>query len=258
MRFRWNARQITTVGFVALLALQGFCSPGSGQRSSSMSSRVETMALHDATMEEALRTLRATNPDEILIGFERIPHRRNEPETKLSLSSSNATVEEILVALCGQDPRYVYEIANDRVIQVHPRDSFNDPQNLLNLSVHDFSVEETMSPAAVISRVGELAPELSSYLADKKRDFYAQRGMYPSSPGALMHGNMDPQIRIHLQDVTVRQILNAVVSYSYELYETAKPDWTGNRPAPTSWIYDFTVDPNAPTGLGGYATWTAF
>jgi hypothetical protein len=214
--------------------------------------------LHDATMEEALRALRATNPNQILIGFERVPHRRDESEATLSLSVSNSTVEEILKALCGQDPRYVYDVADGRVIQVHPLNSYSDPQDVLNMSVRDFSVEGVMWPAAVVFRIGELAPELASYLAGRKREYYASHGIVPASPGALMHGNMDPQIKIHLQDVTVRQILNGIVSYSYEVYKNTKPDWTGNKPAPTSWIYDFTVDPAAPTGLGGYATWTAF
>jgi hypothetical protein len=254
-----NRRRSAAAGSVTLLvALVSLCTAAHDQQPSVMSYSVSTYTVHDATMEEALRALRATNPNQILIGFERFPHRRNESETKLSLSLSNATVEEILTALCKNDSRYVYAISDSRVIQVHPRNSSTDPPDLLNLPVHDFSVEETMTPAAVISRIGELAPELSSYLADKKRDYYAQRGILPSSPGALMHGNMDPQLKIHLRDVTVRQILNAIVSYSYELYETAKPDWTGNKQAPTSWIYDFTVDPDAPTGLGGYPTWTPF
>lgn len=251
-------RQSVIAGLAALGTLLSLCPAARSQQASILSAKVEGLTLQNATMEEALRALRATNPNQILIGFERVPHRRDEPEARLSLSASSTTVEEILKAACGQDPRYAYDIAGGKVIEVRPVNSYADPQDLLDMSVRDFSVDEVMSPAAVISRIGELAPELASYMTDKKREYYASRGIVPASPGAQMHGNMDPQIKIHLQNVTVRQILNGVVVYSHELYENAKPDWTGNRPVPTSWIYDFTIDPAAPTGLGGYPVWIAF
>ena len=69
---------------------------------------------------------------------------------------------------------------------------------------------------------------------------------------------MDPQIKLHLHDLTVRQILDAVVIYSLELNKKSAPDWTGSKLPPTSWIYDFTIDPAASTGLRGYPKWIAF
>jgi hypothetical protein len=67
-------------------------------------------------------------------------------------------------------------------------------------------VEGAILPAAVIVRIGELAPELASYLAKKQTEYYKTRGITPSFPGVTMRGNMDPQIKIHLKDPTVRQM----------------------------------------------------
>jgi hypothetical protein len=114
----------------------------------------------------------------------------------------------------------------------------------------EFSVQGSILPAAVV-RIGELAPELASYLAAKQNEYFARRGIAPGSPGSLMHGNMDPQM-------TVREILNATVLYSLRLNKQTLPDWTGNKIPPTSWMYEFVIDPAGPTGLGGYPKWAAF
>ena len=73
-----------------------------------------------------------------------------------------------------------------------------------------------------------------------------------------MSGNMDPQINLDLENMTVREILNAVVLYSQQLNNQTPPDWTGYKIPPTSWIYEFIIDPAAPTGLGGTPHWKAF
>jgi len=69
---------------------------------------------------------------------------------------------------------------------------------------------------------------------------------------------MDPAIDIHLENITVRQILNAVVLYSVKLRNQTPADSHGYKLPTASWIYEFTIDPNAPTGLGGTARWAAF
>lgn len=233
-------------------------SPLTDQPAMILSTPVESLVLQDVTMEDALRSLRATNQSEILIGFEKVPHRVNAPEKKVSLRVSNATVAQILTALCRQDTRYTYEIVEGHLIHVYPRASYRDSRDLLDMRIHSFSVEGTMLPAAVIDRIGELAPELSSYLTKKRDEYYEARGITPSFPGSTLRGNMDPQIKLNLHDLTVRQILDAVVIYSLELNKKSMPDWTGNKLPPTSWIYDFTVDPDASTGLRGYPKWIAF
>lgn len=241
-----------------LLLLVNPCARGQNEHPNVLSTKVGSLTLKNATMEDALRALRATNQDQILIGFEAIPHRRDERQESLSGSFSNATVGDILGALCRQGARYTYEVIDHVLIHVYPLPSYGYTQNLLDMRIHDFSVQGAMLPAAVIVQIGDLAPELSSYIATKQRDYYKSRGVQQAFPGVTLSGNMDPQIEFHMQDATVREILNAVVLYSLELNKNSKPDWTGNKLAPTSWIYDFTIDPSAPTGLGGYPKWIAF
>jgi hypothetical protein len=233
-------------------------SPVAEQPATILSTTVPSLVLQNVTMEDALRALRATNQNEILIGFEKVPHHVNAPDQKVSLEMSNATVAQILTALCQKDPRYTYEIVDGLLIHVHPRATYRDFPDLLDTRIHSFSVEGTMLPAAVINRIGELAPELSSYLAKKQDEYYEARGITPSFPGSTLKGNMDPKIKLNLHDLTVRQILDAVIIYSLELNKKSVPDWTGNKLPPTSWIYDFTIDPAASTGLRGYPKWIAF
>jgi len=244
--------------FLSPMSLRSWHDTAQSQHPDVLSRRVESLALLDATMEDALRALRATNQNEILIGFEAVAHRADEVKKTMSLTFSDATVAEILNALCRKDPRYTYELVDGLVIHVRPLNSYVDSQNLLDIRIHDFSVQGSMLPAAVIVQIGELAPELSSYIAKKQSEYYKSRRIEPAFPGVTMHGNMEPQIKLHMQDVSVRQILNAVVLYSYELNKNSKPDWTGNKLVPTSWMYDFIIDPAAPTGLGGYPRWITF
>jgi hypothetical protein len=221
--------------------------------------KVESFHIENGTMEEGLRALRQANPTSVLIGFEKVTHRQNEKEKMVSLSLSGVPVEEILNRLCQQDPRYTYEIVSSLLIHVYPKNGLSDPAGLLSLRVSNFSIADKMPPAAVIQRIGELTPELASYMSNQRAEYYAQHALSPpGSPGAILSGNMAPQIHLDLHDVTVREILNAVVLYSQQLNEQTPPDWTGNKIPPTSWIYDFTIDPAAPTGLGGTPHWEAF
>ena len=230
----------------------------SRQDDSILSLPVASYEVENTTMEEALRVLRATNPSRIVIGLEKVAHRSYEKQKTLSVSISNSTVGEVLDTLCKQDPRYAYETVQGLLVHVYPRNGQSDPPGLLSIRISKFSIDAKMAPAAVIGRISELAPELSSFLTRKRTEFYARRGIVPGSPGSNMTGNMDPEIHLDLHNLTVREVLNAVVLYSLQLNKQLPPDWTGNKIPPTSWIYDFTVDPEAQTGIGGHPQWAAF
>ena len=224
-----------------------------------LSEIVESFDVQNSTMEEALRTLRQHDFAKILIGFEKIAHGEGERTDSLSVSIKRATVGEILEQLCQQSKRYQYEVIEGGIIYVHPVQAESDPLGLLNIRISDFAVQGKMVPAAIIVRIGEFAPELSSYLARKKSEYYSRRGVLPGSPGATLHGNMDPEVNLHLRNVTVREILNATVLYSVRLRDETPADWTGNKPPiTTSWIFEFVTNPDAPTGLGGTPRWIAF
>ena len=223
-----------------------------------LSEIVESFQVQDSTMEEALRTLRQYDFARILIGFEKIVHREGEKTESLSLSTNSATVGQILEQLCQQSKQYQYEVIQGGIIYVHPAHADSDPLGLLNIKITDFSVEGKMAPAAIILRIGELAPELASYLNAKESEYYSRRGLVLGFPGAILHGNMDPEVNLHLQNMTVRAILHAIVLYSRQLSDQTPADIGGNKIPPTSWIYEFVLNPEAPTGLGGIPRWVAF
>lgn len=223
-----------------------------------LSQTVQAFRVENSTMEEALRALRQTNLMRILIGFEKVAHRQGEKTESLSLSLNNATIQDILQQLCQQSRQYTFDIINGTVIHVYPVRAQSDPPGLLDLRISDFSVEGKMLPAAVIVRVGELAPELASYLRRRQDEYYARRGMSPGFPGSTFQGNMDPEITLHLRNKTVRDILNATVVYSVQLGDQTPPDQLGGKIPPTSWMYEFIIDPDSPSGLGGTPRWVAF
>ncbi len=204
----------------------------SRQDDSILSLPVASYEVENTSMEEALRVLRATNPSRIVIGLEKVAHRSYEKQKTLSLSISKSTVGEVLDTLCKQDPRYAYETVQGLLVHVYPRNGQSDPPGLLSIRISKFSIDAKMAPAAVI--------------------------VVPGSPGSNMTGNMDPEIHLDLHNLTVREVLNAVVLYSLQLNKQLPPDSTGNKIPPTSWIYDFTVDPEAQTGIGGHPQWAAF
>jgi len=241
---------------VALLTL---LVPTNTGKLSILSETVSSFHIENGTMEEGLRALRQNNKTRILIGFEKVAHHQNEKEKAVSLSLSGASVEDVLKGLCQQDPRYTYEVVRGLLIHVYPKNGLSDPPGLLSLRVSSFSIADKMLPAAIIQRIGELAPELSSQMRNKRAAYYAEHALsLPGSPGAIMSGNMDPQVHLDLHDMTVREILNAVVLYSQQLNGQTPADFTGNKIPPTSWIYDFIIDPAAPSGLGGTPHWEAF
>jgi hypothetical protein len=223
-----------------------------------LSETVESFRVENSTMEAALRSLRQTDFARILIGFERIARRQSEKTESLSLSLSNATVGQILDQLCQQSHEYTYQLIDGAIIHVHPVHAESDPPGLLNMKVRDFSIEGKMLPAAIIQRISVLVPELEAYLAEKRNAYYAGRGIMPASPGAILGGNMDPTVSLHLHDLTVRQILGNVILYSVQLRNQMPPDSHGYKLPTASWMYEFVIDPNAPTGLGGTPRWIAF
>jgi hypothetical protein len=209
--------------------------------------KIESLKVDNGDMEEALRLLRQKDPYRILIGFEEVPHREGEKGKNISVELTDATVVEILDRLCEADPRYTYEVVSDALINVFPRGAKSDPNNLLNITVQDFEFDGRALPHGLITKIDELAPE--GY-ARKTR----KTGRPLGSAGSILSGefSLAPKISLTLQNVTVREILNAIVLYSVKL----PPEQLGW--APISWKYEFIIDPDAPTGLGGYPRWSTF
>jgi len=214
--------------------------------------KVGSIKLDRAGMEEALRELRSKNKERILIGFEEVPHARGQRQRTISMELSGPTVGDILDKLIVADPRYTYEVTAGSVINVLPRMAKTDPTNLLNIRVSKFALHGNFLLQNVISRIGDYAPELGSHLAKKALEHAARTKIYPGSPGSILTGGMEPQIDLEMQNVTVREILNSIALYSVKLSQE-QPDGF-----PIGWKYEFIIDPEAQTGLGGYPSWNEF
>ncbi|MGH9862042.1 MAG: hypothetical protein ACRD35_01315 [Candidatus Acidiferrales bacterium] len=229
--------------------------PPSPKKETVLGFRLTSFSVKGVGMEEALRELRRKDYTKVLIGFEKIPHRQREEENRISVGEANTSVGEVLERLCEADPRYTYEVIDGILINVLPRGAKNERNNLLNMLISRFSVHGAYTSGGVIQSVAEFSPELRKYLREKEHEYYAAKGIFPGSPGVMSRGNMTPQFHLDLENKTVRQVLNDVVLYSLLLYRESSPDATGWKPPPTSWIYEFVVDPDAATGLGGVPRW---
>jgi hypothetical protein len=209
--------------------------------------RVGPFSLRDATMEEALRELRNKNKERILIGFAEVAHSEGAEKKRFTLDVADATVERILDELVRADPRYTY--STDRsVINVVPRASGAYPADLLRIRIRAFAFHGKDLPHNLIAHIGGSAPEL--HLALKKKELeYAARHNNPvgGTVGSILTGGSEPEIDLELHNQTVREVLNSILIYSQTNLK-----WS------IGWKYEFIIDPNAPTGLGGYPKWDAF
>jgi len=216
--------------------------------------RIQSLMIEKSDMRRALQLLRRNDPLRILIGFEKVPDKEGDEEHKISLQLANVSIRSILDQFCQADPRYTYEVVEGTLINVFPIGAKSDPNNLLNIRVQHFEFHGNELPNNLITRISDLAPELREHLWMKAREYAKKTGRpLGGSAGSILLGDAPlPRIDITLQNMTVREILNAVVLYSLKL---------SNEPAgwaPISWQYEFIIDPTAPTGLGGYPKWDAF
>jgi hypothetical protein len=218
-----------------------------------LSVQVKSFAVKEVDMGQALHALRAEDVSRIVIGFERIAHREGKKEKRISLELASATVGEIVRRLCEADSRYEYAVAEGRLIEVRPKGANKNAQDLLNIIVHEYNISRNVSPRGAIESIAQDAPELREFLKRKEEEWIKKTGIFPGSPGSIISGNMPPPLfTLHLQNLTVCQILNAISLGSLKVFHAGKAF------GPTGWEYDVIKDPNATTTLGGYPRWSSF
>ncbi|MBI1746220.1 MAG: hypothetical protein HYR55_06495 [Acidobacteria bacterium] len=203
--------------------------------------KIKSIAFEKATMREALAVLRDYG---IQVCLERVPLHNGEEETRISGQLSNVRVKDILEYLIHADPRYTYEIAECNIINIYPKNSKNNPEDLLNIKISEFEIRQYDLYNA-ITHIAQIAPELRAYL---------QKMLKPGGvPGSNIRGEMDslrPKFSLKLTNLTVRDILNKIAEQSSLIN-------SGNRDfPPIGWIYEFVIDESSP--LGGYPTWRIF
>ncbi len=233
-----------------------------GSQAPLLSVAVKSFTVENANMAEALLALRSSDVDHIVIGFERLPHSASEQGGSISIALTNATVGQVIQRLCQADARYEYDVIEGKMLAVHPQNSATEPDDLLNIQVRDYKLDANIGADQAIEHIDQDAPELRTFLREKLDEWTRRTGKSLGFPGSIMSGNMPaPRLTLHLHDVTVRQILDAISLKSIEMFQQGpaySPKGMPLKTAPTGWEYDFTIDPDAPTGLGGYPKWTAF
>ena len=224
---------------------------------------VSSFEVREASMAEALRKLRDSDVARVVIGFERIPHAAGSRGVPITLSLRDTTVGGVVRRLCQADARYEYEVIKGQMVEVRPTWATADPRDLLNMRIRHYAIDADAEPEQVITSVPEDAPELRRFLARKRHRWAQEAGVSEGgSAGSILSGNMTPpRFSLNLRDVTVRQILDAISLKSIRMFETGKynaANGTPLRSGPVGWQYDFVLDPDASTGLGGYPSWKPF
>ncbi len=160
-----------------------------------------------------------------------------EPSVDLSIQPGS-TVGDALHQILRQLPEYRFEVVSDHLIGIYPAGAKEDPNDLLNLHVSRFDVVSE-DPGALLSRPQDFIPELKGRLTPRRAG-----GPQPGGTGGDELRGVGPGITLHLRNVTVRDILNAVS----EATEKFPPNLS-----PVGWVYSFQPDPNLPAG--GVHSW---
>jgi len=147
------------------------------------------------------------------------------PEERMVMSSQprGGTVGEFLEDIFRQVPTYEYEVVSEHTVSVYPRGAKEDPNDILNLRIPRFDVDGEDAGVVLVfpqQFIAELRAKLAPPTPGQDQIFVYSG---PVSPG--------PKVTLHLRDMTVREILNAVT------VATENPKGNGRDDYPCSWIY---------------------
>jgi hypothetical protein len=213
--------------------------------------RIDYLKLENATVEKALEILRSKDPDRIIFGFEKIFEKEPALAPTVSFEVRDTNIADILNRICQADPRYIYEYVSDTLINVFPVLSKLDKNNILNMYIKDFTAIGKYQPLYVMDHLKYFAPELREFLLKKGQEYAKRTGKGYGVAGSELISDYKPEINIELHNMTIREILNSVAIYNINISKKV------NIP-PFSWKYEFELDADAPTGLGGYPKWSFF
>jgi hypothetical protein len=227
---------------------------GSATRPTILSLKIKAITLQRADMDEALTVLRQQNISEIMIGFEEVQRVRGPQRKPISLETTETTVGNLLDRFVAADPRYTYEVTKDSIINVYPRGAKEDPNDLLNTKVSKFVIHGKYYLPSVIRRIDRWVPELKNRMEKAQEEYQRKLSLGPygsATAGTPWNTTVStvPELNLEAQNVSVRELLNSFILHSANIYQ-GQPNGF-----PVSWKYEFIIDPDAPTGLGGYPGW---
>ena len=209
------------------------------------------------TLAEALQELASQALPNAVIGFEHVVAPPTAESPRIDVTVHGGTVSDALAAICS-DGRYTYSESVPGVVEVRPSDEPAELRALMDLPIPSLDLDRQEWPGNLIGHIAERIPEVQAYLSAKVMEWSRKTGQpLPGAPGITMSGNVPPPpIKIQLRNTTVRRVLSAIAAYTLEHAPRDRSVWPFY--SPTGWRVEFTPDPMASTGLGGYLRWSAF
>lgn len=246
-----RVRRLSRTGLLLLLLLLCIAvrsttprSWASSRAGPSLSARTGSAPLkaRQVPLTQALKMLAVNlERDYILFGGEVYRDEGKEPLVDVDIPPYS-DAEEGLRRIFAQLPPYTFAVLSQHLVSVYPKKAIDDPTDPLNLKIRSFDVEGQRA-GLILTWPERFIPELkartsSSASEDEKThhiDIYV---------GSVAGG---PTVTLHLKDVTVRQILNAVS----EATEKSVP-----REEPMGWVYSPAA--RSPSGKGEVEYWRLF
>jgi hypothetical protein len=162
----------------------------------------------------------------VLFGAEIREVGSKEPTVDLNVTEAQ-TLSDALRDVFRQMPGYTVEVVSQHMINIYPQGAKDDPKDPLNLRVEHFDVVNEQ-PEAILNYPDAYIFTLAKRLVER-----TVGPPYPIAPPSLMTYGIGPTVTLHLQNVTVRQILNAVSKAT----ESVPPKYS-----PLSWVALFRPD----------------
>ncbi|NDQ56281.1 MAG: hypothetical protein GZ088_04305 [Acidipila sp.] len=174
-----------------------------------------------------------------LFGLEVRSSDGQEPIVSLNLQPGNS-LGDALRQIMDQVPGYKFKVVSAHMINIYPVLAENDPQDVLKTLVPEFNAVN-VDPGQILTRPEHFIPELAARLTPKRTGPPQPSGVV----GSVLEGVNPRVITLHLKNVTVQEILNAV-SEAMEQFPPEDP--------PVGWIYTCQPDSNSP--IGGKHSWS--
>ncbi|MGA2119597.1 MAG: hypothetical protein ABSH56_33230 [Bryobacteraceae bacterium] len=153
---------------------------------------------------------------ERVVGFESL----NAPGHVVSLAAANTDLGAALRTICGQDPSYkVVDTSSPHLINLLAADGGAPGREVLEFRLPRFDLDLDELPQNLILKLPDYSPVLTAYL----RGVYLGGGgtepdWAPVGSGLSGDGRL-PHFAIHLSNVSVREVLNAIALESFRMYK---------------------------------------
>jgi hypothetical protein len=192
------------------------------------------VGVHQGSPDAVLSKLGEGLNGTVLFAVEMIKRDSTAPAVAVRVKGAQR-LRDSLDEVVRQLPGYEYELISEQLISVRPRGAKTDPTNILNTIVARVDLIDE-PPGNVLGYPDDYIPELKTRMKGSSRPSQLSA---PRRPGR--------GITLHLNNVTVREILNAVSEASIQ--QQQRPGKQGRpeppRLEPLGWTYSF--DPATET-----------